>query len=137
MVEPFRALREPRVVGGALDGEVERYVQAEVGGALGQSPDVVARAEVRMDGVVAAAGVPDRPRGAGVPRCGAQRVVTTLAPRHADRMDRRQVDDIEAELGELRQLALDTRQAVPGAGEQLIPGTEPGAHTVDLDRQRR
>ena len=52
---------------------------------------------------VPALGAADRPRAARVARLGRQRVVPALAVRDADRVDRRQVDDVEAELGELRQ----------------------------------
>ena len=44
---------------------------------------------------------------------GGERVVAALAVGEADRVDRRQVDDVEAELGEPRQLALDARAARP------------------------
>ena len=51
-------------------------------------------------------------------------------------MDRRQVEHVEAQLGELRQLLLDALQAAPRAREQLIPGAEARALAVDLERQR-
>ena len=51
-------------------------------------------------------------------------------------MDGGQVDDVEAELGQLGQLGLDPAQAAPRAGEHLIPGAEPRAQAIDLDRQR-
>ncbi len=51
-------------------------------------------------------------------------------------MDRWQVDDVEPELGEPRQLALDSLQPAPRAREHLIPGAEPGPEPVDLDCSR-
>ena len=87
-----------------------------------------------MDGVVAAGLVADRPRGAGIAGRGAQRVVRALAVGQADRVDRRQVEDVEAELGQRRQLLLDALQPAPRAREQLIPGAEPRPQPVDLER---
>ena len=98
--------------------------------------EVLERAEVGVDRVVAAGLVADRPRGAGIVRAGGQRVVVALAVGVADRVDRRQVDDVEAELGEARELVLDAVQAAPRAREQLVPGAELGALAVDLDRER-
>ncbi len=102
----------------------------------GQRAQVVLGAELRVDRVVAAGGVADRPRGAGIAGRGGQRVVGALAVGEPDRVDRRQVDDVEAELGQPRQLRLDTAQPAPGAREHLIPGAEPGPQPVDLDRLR-
>ena len=56
-----------------------------------------------MERVVAALVAADRPRAAGIPCRGGQRVVPPLAVRDADRVHGRQVDDVEAELGQLRQ----------------------------------
>ena len=66
-----------------------------------------------------------------------ERVVAPLAVGLADRVDRRQVDHVEAELGQLRQLRADAVEAAPGAREELIPGAEAGALALDLDAQRR
>ena len=58
------------------------------------------------DGVVAALGGADRPRAArGRRRRRRERVVPALAVRAADRVDRRQVDDVEAHLGDGRRAA--------------------------------
>jgi hypothetical protein len=62
-----------------------------------------------------------------------ERVVPALAVGEPDRVDRRQVDDVEAELGQLRQPVVYALQAAPGAGEELVPGAEAGPQTVDLD----
>ena len=101
-----------------------------------QLPQVVDRAELGVDRVVAAGLVADRPRRAGIARTGDQRVVPALAVGQPDRMDRRQIEDVEPELGQRRQLVLHALQAAPGAGEQLIPGAEAGPDAVNLDRHR-
>ena len=79
---------------------------------------------------------PDRPRTARIAGAGEQRPVPTLASGLPDRMDRGQVQDVDAELGELRQLLTDAVEATPRAREQLIPGAEARAHTVDVEQQR-
>ena len=81
--------------------------------------------------------VADRPRRSGVLGTGDQRVVAALAVGQSDRVDRRQVEDVEAELGQPRDLLLDALQAAPGAREQLIPGAEARALAVDLEADRR
>ena len=95
--------------------------------------EVLERAELRVDRVVAALVAADRPRAAHVALRRPRRVVAALAVRRADRVDRRQVDDVEAELGELRQHLLDALEAAPRAREELVPGAEAGALAVDVD----
>ena len=62
-----------------------------------------------------------------------ERVVPALAVRAADRVDRRQVDDVEAELGELRQERAHALEAAPRAREELVPGAEARERPVDVD----
>ena len=73
---------------------------------------------------------------AGVVGAGDERVVAALAVLAPDRVDRREVEDVEAVLGDRGDLLLDRVQAAPRAREQLVPGAEARAHAVDLDRQR-
>src|SRR5690242_8924222 len=89
-----------------------------------------------MDRVVAAGLVADRPGRAGVVGSGGQRVVLALAVGVADRVDRREVDDVEAELLQPWQLGLYALETTPGSREQLVPGAELGQGPVDLDAQR-
>ena len=102
-----------------------------------------------MYGVVPAQVGADGPRGAGVVRAGRQRVVRALAVDLADRVDRRQVDDVEAHLGDgveplggggegarpPRPALLVVRRPLR-AGEQLVPGADQGALAVDVQRER-
>src|SRR5690242_122830 len=89
-----------------------------------------------MDGGVAALLGADRPRAAGIVGASLERVVLSLAIRPPDRVDRRQVDDVEPEVGQLGQEGLEAREAAPGAREQLVPRTERGELTVDVDLER-
>ncbi len=124
------------MVGRALNREVERDVESEPGRGGGQPAHVLDGAELGVDGVVTAVLVADRPRRAGIGRPGGERVVGALAVGVADRVDRRQIDDVEAELGEPRELGLDAAQPAPRAREQLVPGAEAGAEPVGLDDLR-
>jgi hypothetical protein len=124
------------VLGRALDRVVERDLDALLAGGADEALEVVQRAELRVHGGVAALLGADRPRAARVVRPGLERVVRPLAVRAADRMDRRQVEHVEAELGEARELRLDALEAAPGAREQLVPGAEARQRRVDVDVQR-
>src|SRR5262249_44683302 len=94
---------------------------------------VLDRAEVGMDRGVATLLRADRPRASGIALLGRQRVVAALAAAAADRMDRRQVDDVEAELRELREHPLDAGEAAEPAREELVPRAEAPELAVDLD----
>ena len=110
-------LGDPRVVGGALEGEVECDLHAEASGALDETVEVGEVAQIRVDGVVAAFGRPDAVGGTRVAGRGDQGVVLALAERRADRVDGGQVDDVEAH-------ARDARQVLSGSSERA---GDPGA----------
>ena len=52
-------------------------------------------------------------------------------------MDRREVDDVEPELGQVRQDLRDALEAAPGAREELVPGTEARSLPLDVELERR
>jgi len=135
-VEPLRMLLQPRVVGRALDREVEGDLDAHLAAALDEPVEVVDRAERRIDRVVAAELGADRPRAARVALLRAQRVVLPLSVRRPDRVDRREIDDVEAELGELRQDVEQAFEPAPRAREELVPRAEPRALPVDVELER-
>ena len=95
--------------------------------------ELAERAELGVDRVVPALLGADRPRAARIVRPGLERVVLALPVRAADRMHRRQVDDVEAELGELRQHLRDAGETAPRAREELVPGAEARELAVDVD----
>ena len=100
-----------------------------------EAPEVVERAQL---GVRWRCGRPsadaDGPRAAGVVGAGAERVVGALAVGDADRVDRRQVDDVEAHLGDRRQALGRAGETALAAGEQLVPGAVAGPRAVDPQR---
>ena len=97
--EPLRVRRHPGVVRGRLQREVQRDLHAEVLGPRHERGEVLLGAEVGVDGVVPAVRRADRPRRPHVVRPGGQGVVRALAVGRADRVDRRQVDHVEAHRG--------------------------------------
>ena len=135
-VEPLGMVGQPRVVGGRVDREVHADVHAVLARGGAQGADVVDRAEVGVDGVVAALLAADGVGRAGVAGAGHERVVAALAVGDADRVDRGHVDHVEAHRGELGHDRLDALDPAPGAREDLVPGAEAPAHAVDLQRQR-
>src|SRR5206468_12165684 len=100
-----------------------------------EAVEVFDRPERRIDGRMAALLAPDRPRAARVARPGGERVVPALAIRAADRVDRRQVDDVEARLRQLGQRLLDSGEASPRTREQLVPRAEARPLPVDEDAE--
>ena len=68
----------------------------------------------------------------GSPGSAVGRVVAPLAVGRADRVDRRQVDDVEAELGQPRELLLHPGEAAERAREELVPRAEAGALAIDV-----
>ncbi len=144
--EPLRMLGHPRMVGRGLQGEVHRDLQAE-GLGLGHEPvERLEVAQVGMDGVVAALLAADRPRRPGIARARGQRVVRALAELVADRVDRRQVDHVEAhrrrrfeplvrgvEGARLPGLGLLVELRTLGAGEELVPGGEQRLPAIHVD----
>ncbi|MCO5595375.1 hypothetical protein L7F22_049417 [Adiantum nelumboides] len=146
--EPLRVLGDPGVVGRALQRQVERDLHAELVRPRDERVEVVEVAQLRVDRVVPARGGADRPRRADVARLGVDGVVAALAVHRADRVDRRQVDDVEAHLRDAVELlrrgderavhgAAGLVAAAGGAGEELVPGAVQRAGPVDEDRPLR
>ena len=126
-------LGQPGMVRGGLNRVVERDLEPELLRPGDHAVEVLEAAELGMDRVVTALRPADRPRRAGIARARIERVVGPLAIRPADRVDRRQVDDVEAELRQLRQHPLDPGEAAERAREELVPGAEARELAVDLD----
>src|SRR5439155_12860645 len=89
-----------------------------------------------MDRGVPALRPADRPRAARIARPGLERVVLALPVRAADRVDRGEVDDVEADLRQLWQAPLETLEAAPRAREELVPGAEARELGVDVELER-
>ncbi len=133
----------------ALQGEVQGYLQPDVARFRDEVVEVVDRAEGGVDGVVAARCRADGPRGPGVAGRRREGVVRALAVDLADRMDGREVDDVESHVGHglqtLRRGGERPRRPgaanfvvgrALGAGEELVPGAVQRAFPVDEHRER-
>src|SRR5690606_33381121 len=86
--EPFRMLSHPGVVGGALQGKVERDLQPGFLRRTEEGDEVGFRSEVWMDGVVAALGRADGPRWPGIIRASVEGDVRSIAKDDHNRVDR-------------------------------------------------
>ena len=130
VLEPFGVLAHVRVVGRALERDVERHVDALAGGRRDQAAEVGQGSEGGIHRLVAALLRADGPRAPGLARPRGL-VVGALAMGVADGMDGRQVQDVEAHAGDLRQQTLDVLERAMFAGgagrtrEQLVPRAEP------------
>ena len=124
------------MVGRALDREVERDLEPQLARAGDQAVEIVDRPQLGIDGGVAARLPADRPWAARVALRRLEGVVPPLAVRLADRVDRREVDDVEAEAGELGQHLLDALEPAPRARKELVPGPEAGERAVGVDLER-
>src|SRR5205823_14477682 len=112
VAEPLRMLFEPGMVERALDGEIERDLQAVFGGGGDQPAEILGRAERRVDRIVSAFDAADGIGAAGIVGPGLQCIVAALAVGRADGMDRREIEDVEAHVANAGK-ALVTSSNVP------------------------
>ena len=96
--KPGRVLLHPRVIGSALEGDVESHFHAAHFRFVEKAAKIFECAEFREDGFVAAFLRSDRPRAADVVAARGEGIVLALAELVADRVDGREVNDIEAHL---------------------------------------
>ena len=119
MTEPRRVLANPGMVGARLQRIVERDLQPRAARFREEQLEVVDGPQVGVHRRVASFRCADRPGAARVVRPAFERIVAALAMRSPDRMDRGEVDDVEAHGG-------DRGQALRGGAERAAPG-RPGA----------
>ena len=125
----------------ALQRQIQRHLHAQVLDRGDELVEVGDRAQLRMHRVVAALVAADRPRRSDVAGRRRRGVVAALAVNLADRVDRRQVHDVEAHLRDPRQrrgrggegAVHRIAVGVPAAGrarKHLVPGPEAGQRPV-------
>src|SRR5205814_3600416 len=83
-LEPLRVLADVRMVGRALEGDVERHLHAEVLRGSHEPAEIVDRSELGVDPLVSPFRAADGPRTADVVWRRGQRVVLSLARGPAD-----------------------------------------------------
>ena len=135
-VEPLGMLLQPRVVGRALDREVERDLDVQLFRRCNEALELLERAELRVDCVVSALFRADRPRATRVLRPSFESVVAAFAIRASDGVNRREIDDVEAVLRKRRQQGAHTFEASPRAREELVPRSEARERPVNVDLER-
>src|SRR5438034_8945326 len=91
---------------------------------LDEPVEVVEGAELWVDGRVTALRAPDRPGAARVGGLHRERVVLSLAVRAPDRVDGRQVDDVEAHRRRALELRLRLLERSARARQELVPRGE-------------
>ena len=140
-LEPVGVLLDPGMVGRGIEREVERQLDALGARGVHERVEVLQRAELGVDGGEAPLGRADGVGGADVARLGAQRVVPALAVGAPDRVDRREVKDVEAQAPDVVELAdhvaeraVDALRALR-AGQHLVPGAERRGLAVGEKRQ--
>ncbi len=116
-------LVHPGMVGRALQRVVERDFEAVRLRPVDERVEVVDGAELGRNGEMAAVLAADRPRAAGIVRGGADRVVATLAERLTDRVDGRQVHDVEAHRRDVGQPLRRRVETTFASREHLVPRT--------------
>src|SRR5262249_41334582 len=103
MLEPVRVLAQPGMIERALGGEIERHLEPMLPTGRHETAEIGGGAEPGMPRVMAALRGTDRIETAGVVGASLERVIASLAIGVADRMDRGEVDDVEAETGNVWQ----------------------------------
>ena len=137
MLEPVGVLDEPRVVGRHLQREIEGELHPVLVERRDESLEVAGVPERRVDRVVPTLTGADRPRAPDVARLRPLLVVPPLAVRVPDRVDGREVHDVEPVRGQLRDDLRHAPEAAPRARKELVPGARACALPLDLDLQRR
>ena len=140
-VEPLGVLGQPRVVGRALDREVERDRRCR---ARARSAHSASKSSIVPSSGWTASWPPsrgaDRPRASrGRPGRRSSALLRPLRFVRADRVDRRQVEDVEAELGDLREQLLDALRSRPtsaGTSSYQAPKRARSRSTSSAQRRR-
>src|SRR6201993_4472048 len=95
MKEPLGMLFHIRMIRRAVDREIEGDFHASGTNLIDQPVEVVKRAKLRFDGLVAPKLAADRVRHTGISRLTRDRVIFALPLGKADRMNRRKIDKVE------------------------------------------
>src|SRR5215467_8703920 len=97
-IEPFRVLPHPGMIGCALDGKVERDVEAVPLRLLNEPCKLAEAPELGVNGVVTTFGAPYRVRAARLSGLGRESIVAALAVEAPNGVNRCEVENIEAQI---------------------------------------
>ncbi len=115
------------MIGCALKGQVEGYLDAELACLCDQAPEVFDGPELRVNGLMAAVVAADGPGTAGVGVGSGGDIVGALALRQADRVDRGQIQHVEAHRGDVGERGLNVGK---GAVRVRIGARRTGKHLI-------
>ena len=93
--EPLRVLLHIGMIGGALEGDVERYLYPILLGCGDQAAEIVQGPELWMDGHMPAGSRPNGPGTAWIIGGGHDGIVLALAVHLANRMNRGKIEDVK------------------------------------------
>ena len=134
-------LVEPRVILRTLNREVECDFQTVLSGRSDQCAEIVKRTQLRVNSIVPTGFAADCIRAAWIIRTGMQGVVRAFAVLPADRVNRREIEHVEAHVADRRQTLVYVVEGtvtvgVIGfrAGEQLVPAGKQCKRSLDLHR---
>ena len=86
-----------------------------------------------MNRFVSAGRAANRPRRTDIALFGSDAIVLPFAKCRADRMNRREIENVESHSGDARQLLFDVAQCADGSGKHFVPRTELGTLAIDFD----
>src|SRR5215471_15336711 len=104
--EPLRVLLHIGMIGGALKGNIERYLYAILLGFGEQAPKIVEAPELWMNGHMAARGRSNGPGAAWITGGSHGGIVLALAVELANRVNRREIEDVKTHTRQIRQTCL-------------------------------
>src|SRR6185312_15589548 len=121
-------LLDPGMVRRSLHREIEGDLDAERLAGGDEAPEILERAESRLDRAMSAMARADGVEAAGLAGLGPDGIIVALAVDLADRMDRRQIHRVEAhrlDVGQARDAILEggaaSRQPALAARHHLVP----------------
>ena len=130
-------LPDIRVVRRPLEGNVQGHFQVDLPGPGHKMPEIFQGAQLRVHRLMPAFGRADGPGRAHVLGFGHRLVILALAVGAADGVDGRQIENIEAHPGDVRQPRLTVFEGAvlsgnggAGAGKHFIPGAVTRLHRV-------
>ena len=128
-VVPVRMVLHVGMVRRAVEGEVQGHLEAAIVAGGDEGAAFLEGSQLRVHGLVAAVRVADGVRAAGLAGLGHERIVGPLALGHADGVDGRQVDHVEAHgldvleaIGHVREGGAAEGILALRAGPHLVPG---------------
>src|SRR5438270_12344175 len=98
LLKPILVLADIRMIGRYLKRDIERHVDSALARRDDQMLEVIHRPKLGMDRLVTPLGAADRPRAPGIVRVRGDLIVASFPKGRSDRMDRREVEHVEAHL---------------------------------------